>query len=236
MSNNSSLRPPIIRKTKKIKSTLVGNLLAWNKENSQDYPWRRTTEPYKILVSELLLRKTRANKVSEIFPLFVQKFPTIFELAKSPLQKIRSTIYPLGRLERDKEIKSIATTIVEQYSGIIPNSEKELLEIVGPKSRYTVNAIRCFAFGENVPVFDVNVNRVLSRVFSINFGKQPHKNEEAWKFAKLLLPTRKVGEYNWALLDLGRTVCITKPRCSICPLLTICDYGRKTVVVAERQK
>lgn len=205
---------------------ITKNVLKWGEKNSPDYPWRKDTSPYGILVSELLLRKTRADKVSEIFPLFIQQFPTVKELAASRPEKIREVIYSLGRLNRDAQMREIARTVMEKYAGELPRSEDDLLAIVGKQSRYTVNAIRCFAYGERVPVFDVNVNRILSRVFSTDFGMQPHKNQSAWELASMLVPGRRAKEYNWALLDLGRIVCTSDPKCTICPLVSVCEYAK----------
>jgi len=222
----------LVKKVEERRSYIIRKLLEWGSKNSPAYPWRKNTTPYNILISELLLRKTRADKVSEVFPLFLQEFPTVQDLSKSSPEKVRDTIYVLGRLKRNREIMTIARTLAKRYSGNIPHSEKELFDAIGNQSRYTVNAIRCFAYGEKVPVFDVNVNRVLSRVFSADFGKQGHKNEKAWKLAEMLLPASRVKEYNWALLDLGRTICTTEPRCKICPLVGVCDFA-KNVTTGE---
>lgn len=205
---------------------ITTNILRWGENNSPDYPWRKDTSPYVILVSELLLRKTRADKVSEIFPLFIRQFPSVKELAESQPEKIREVIYVLGRLKRDAQMRKIARVIMEKYAGELPRSEEDLFAILGKQSRYTVNAIRCFAYDERVPVFDVNVNRILSRVFSTDFGIQPHKNQKAWELAGMLVPGRRAKEYNWALLDLGRTICTSEPKCTICPLVSVCEYAK----------
>lgn len=216
----------MLKKAGAKKRVIVTNLLAWAKNNSPAYPWRIDTSPYCILVSELLLRKTRADKVAEIFPVFINQFPSVKDLAISPPGKIRKAIYALGRLKRDAKIREVAQAIVERHSGEVPRSEKELFALLGKQSRYTVNAIRCFAYGDKVAIFDVNVNRILSRVFAIDFGTQPHKNQRAWELAETIIPDDKAREFNWALLDLGRTICIPDPKCEICPLVSVCEYAR----------
>lgn len=217
----------LLRKVRVNKRVIAANLIKWSKNNSPAFPWRENASAYTILVSELLLRKTRADKVAEVFPLFISQFPTTKVLAASPPRKIRKVIYALGRLKRDMKIREVARTIVDKYSGEVPRSERDLFAIFGEQSKYTVNAIRCFAYGERVAVFDVNVNRVLSRLFSIDFGKQPHKNKKAWELAEMLVPESRAREFNWALLDLGRTVCTPDPKCSICPLVNVCDYAKR---------
>jgi A/G-specific adenine glycosylase len=211
---------------KRKRSAIATCLLRWGKKNSSCYPWRGKTSSYMVLISELLLRKTRADKVAEIFPHFIDRFPTPEAITTATVRDVRNIIRPLGRLKRDREIMKVAHTIVDRYSGKVPTSEEELFVAIGRESRYTVSAIRCFAYGERVPIFDVNVSRVLSRVFSVDFGKQPHKNERAWTLAAKLLPDKNVKEFNWALLDLGRTVCTRIPKCEICPLISVCDYAR----------
>ena len=221
-------------KVRKRRDIIAKKLLEWGKLNPTSYPWRERTTPYSVLISELLLRKTRADKVSEVFPSLLKEIPTVGSLSNCSPERLEKVVYTLGRLKRVNEILAIARKIEKDYSGVIPSSEKELLSLIGNQSKYTINAIRCFAYGERVPIFDVNVNRILSRVFSVDFGKQPHKNEEAWKLAETLLPRNTVKEYNWGLLDLGRAICTTEPKCCICPLVSVCDYASKEKVAEQR--
>lgn len=229
----SELPNRIVEKVNERKSLIIKKLLEWGYRHSPLYPWRRDTTAYNILISELLLRKTRADKVAQVFPHFLQQFPTIHHISDSSIGHLRKVIYTLGRLKRDREIMDLARKLSEKYSGNIPYSEKDLFDLIGIQSRYTVNAIRCFAYDERVSIFDINVNRILSRVFTINFGPQPHKNENSWKLAQMLLPEKMVKEFNWALLDLGRMICTPKPKCEICPLMTMCDYAKNNKVISE---
>ncbi|MDE1764950.1 MAG: hypothetical protein KGI27_01615 [Thaumarchaeota archaeon] len=174
----------------------------------------------------MLLRRTRASSVIAIYEKFIEKFPDISHLAKSPIKDIESLVKSLGMKSRSSRIKFVAESIMKKYAGKIPSEESELLEIIGKGSFYTVNAIRCFGLNKKVAIFDVNVKRILERVFSIDFGKDAHKKKSSWNLASLLLPQENVKQYNWALLDLGKSICTgTNPKCSICPLKTICDYA-----------
>jgi len=212
------------------KTVLVNNLLKWSKDNSPEYPWRNTSDPYQIMVSEMLLRRTRASSVVDVYKKFIKKFPTVFLLAKSDIEEIENTIQSLGMKSRSDKIKSAAKTIIEKYSGNIPSKESELLAIVGKESQYTVNAIRCFGLDQKVPIFDVNVKRIFERIFSIDFGKAAHKKKSSWKIVSSLVPEKNIRQYNWALLDLGKAVCTpVTPKCSICPLKSICDYAESAV-------
>jgi A/G-specific adenine glycosylase len=174
----------------------------------------------------MLLRKTRAAAVAKVYPDFISRFGSFYDLASANEESIATVIYSLGMHSRAKSLRKVAQQVCNNYQGNLPSSREELLELIGPSSLYTVNAIQCFGFGRNLPIFDVNVARILSRVFSIDFGTEPHKNPASWQVASLLLPASSVKQYNWALLDLGREVCIRKPRCNECPILSICDYGQ----------
>lgn len=218
----------IKKKIENRKEKLVERLLAWSQKNSPEYPWRKTSDPYHIMVSEMLLRRTRASSVIDVYKKFIKKFPTVFSLAKSSVDEIENTIQSLGMKSRSGKMKSAAKIIVENYAGKLPSKESELLTIVGKESQYTVNAIRCFGLDQRVPIFDVNVKRIFERVFSIEFGKAAHKKKSSWEVVLTLVPEKNIRQYNWSLLDLGKAVCIpVNPKCPVCPLKSICDYGSK---------
>lgn len=204
----------------------AGLLLDWSRKNQTRYPWRKSHNPYHIMVSEILLRRTRAANVVKVYQHFINKFHTIDSLASAKISDIENTIRPLGLMSRSVKLKSVARTLLKDYGGILPEREKELLALLGPASKYTTNAIRCFALGKRAAIFDVNVKRIFERVFSIDFGKDAHKRNQSWEIVEAALPDRDVKNYNWALLDLGKTICTpTHPRCGTCPLNSICDYG-----------
>lgn len=210
------------------KQKFAKNLLRWSKKNSPPYPWRKTSDPYKVMVSEMLLRRTRASTVKNIYSKFLEKFPTVLSLAKSSSKEIENVIESLGMKSRSHKMKSVAEKLAEKFRDGFPNQEIEMLEVFGSGSSYTVNAIRCFAQNQKVPIFDVNVKRIFERVFSIDFGKEAHKKKSSWEIVSYAVPDIAVKEYNWALLDLGKSVCtISEPKCTICPLNSICDYARK---------
>ncbi|MCA2003648.1 MAG: hypothetical protein LDL06_02650 [Candidatus Nitrosotenuis sp.] len=218
------------RKLRSKKSRFTKTILKWYATNSHDYPWRKTADPYKVLVSELLLRRTRASNVVGIYDRFIQKFPTVFDLSKSSSKDIENSIRSLGMKSRSNRIRSISKEIVENYSGRIPDNEEELLNLVGDTSFYTVNAVLCFGLNKSVPIFDVNVKRIFERVFSVNFGKDSHKKKQSFELVAVTLPDKNFKQYNWALLDFGKSVCTSSnPKCSKCPLKAICDYASKRV-------
>lgn len=217
----------IKNKISKRKIKLATLLLKWSRKNTPDYPWRKTTDPYRIMISELLLQRTRAGNVIPVYEKFLEKFPDIVTLSKSTLNEIEGIIKSLGIKSRSRKIKSISEKLVGKYSGIIPSDKEKLKEIFGNGSRYTVNAVQCFSLNRRVPIFDVNVQRIFERVFSIDFGRYPHRKKESWEIVASALPQKNVKQFNWALLDLGKKYCISNtPKCKECPLKTICDYGK----------
>jgi len=205
----------------------VSRLLKWHTYCKADFPWRRTRDPYKILVSELLLRKTTRNQVSKIFNHFFAKFPTVEALASRPEQFIKEVITPLGmEHRRASALKTLAQTIVGNHGGKIPSEKEELMELPNV-GLYTANAVMCLAYDQNYPLLDTNVVRVITRVFSFNSSKKrPRDDPQIWNFVSLLLPLGKAREFNLAILDIAGSICRPeKPDCPICPLLMICDYG-----------
>lgn len=227
--NKILLKKKIIReKIIKRKRSFLHYLLNWSKENSPSYPWRKTSDPYKVMISEMLLRRTRASSVESVYTDFLKKFPTVEALAKSSRNKIEEVIKSLGINSRSHKIKSTAKKLVENYPDIFPTEEKELIEVFGSRSNYTINAIRCFAQNQKAPIFDVNVKRIFERVFSIDFGNEAHKKKSSWEIVSYAIPERRVKQYNWALLDLGKSICtVSKPKCKLCPISSLCDYANK---------
>jgi A/G-specific adenine glycosylase len=212
----------------KNKKLFRSKLMKWSKNNLASFPWRNNSDPYRILISEMLLRRTRASSVASVYDQFILKFPDAKTLAESDVHEIQNTIRPLGMISRAENLKLVASKIIQRHGDKFPQNEAEMMQIIGPRSRYAINAVRCFALNKHVPIFDVNVRRIFERVFSIHLGVDAHKRKESWELASMLLPKRNVKEYNWALLDLGRLVCTpARPHCAACPLNSICDYAKK---------
>lgn len=127
-------------------------------------------------------------------------------------------------------MKRLAEAIVHDHGGNVPDEKEQLmsLPLVG---EYTANAVLCFAFGEELPLVDTNVIRIVSRVFSLSSKKKrPHTDAGLWKFVEEIIPNGKAREFNLAILDFGDSLCLaTSPKCSICPMLNICDYGSRII-------
>ncbi|MDR4485550.1 MAG: A/G-specific adenine glycosylase [Nitrospirales bacterium] len=208
-----------ISKSKKVK--FQRRLLAWYGEFGRDLPWRRTTDPYKILVSEIMLQQTQVDRVIPKFHEFLGKYPTLQDLAVAHPDEVRRTWYPLGYNIRPYRLHGIACETIERYGGAIPNKAEELLSLKGI-GRYTAGAIRSFAFNKDAPILDTNVMRVLHRIF-IGKGEIKKQKAELWVLSETLIPRGKGYDFNQALMDFGAMMCTArKPICLLCPMRNIC--------------
>ena len=201
-------------------------LLSWFSENKVSFPWRETADPYKIFVSEFLLRKTTRQQVSQICERFFSKYPDIEALSEATVKSIESTIVSLGMEHiRADALKKIAKIVSEKYGGRIPDEKRSLMKLphVGP---YIANAVLCFAYGVDAPLLDTNVIRIISRVFSIKSARKRARDDpKMWLAVHTLMPKGKSRDFNLALLDFATSMCVPKnPKCSICPISDICDY------------
>ena len=208
-------------------------ILKWGKKNKRSFPWRRSRTPYKMLLAEILLQRTPANRVADFFPELVEKFPSPQSLARSDITDLEEFLHPMGLKKRAKWLISLMKEVCEKYDCTIPDKEKELIKFPGV-GLYTARAILCFGFGKGVSIVDVNVARVLLRVFGVLERKRrPTEDVELWSFATSLLPKKQAVSYNEALLDFAILVCKKRPLCNTCPLSHVCDYFSSTSTLAS---
>ncbi len=204
------------------KKQLTARLLFWHKSNYHEYPFREETDPYRVLVSEILLRQTKAEQVSRVYPSFVKKYPGIKDLAKAKRGGLQHLIKPLGIRSRVSDLLALAKRIEKEEHGEIPNSYGKLVKLPGV-GRYIANSVLVKGYGEQLPLVDSNVNRVLSRLFQAS----SHINDEsAERFFMGLAKHANPVRLNYAIIDLAHTICIyATPRCSSCPLGRSCRYA-----------
>lgn len=201
-------------------------LLKWGRSHYRRFWWRELRDPYAIAVIEVLLRQTRAETIESSARMFIEKYATPEMLASASLGELRGELRIFGLHEqRAKQLRSFGEAIAAGHR--LLNDERSLREMpgIGP---YAASAVRCFAFGARVPVIDVNVARIVSRVFDITPERgELRKNRQIRNKASSLLEGSQPREVNWALLDLGSLVCISGvPRCGACPLDELCAYRR----------
>lgn len=219
------------KKAQDITGILVGKyhkkILAWFYKNGRKFPWRGTKNPYKILISEILLQKTNSRAVGIVYESFIKKYPTPMHVTKSSKGEIFKIVSSLGLYYRAERIFEICKSLVEDHGGEIPNNLKELMALKGV-GRYAASAVLCFGFDQKEAIIDQNVIRILSRVFEIISNKpRPHYDGKLWQAAQYLLPEKNFQDYNFALLDLSALVCKPKPLCETCPLKDFCCFKNK---------
>jgi A/G-specific adenine glycosylase len=198
-------------------------LLAWYGRHGRDLPWRKTADPYHILVSEIMLQQTQVDRVLPKYAEWLRKYPSLCALAAANTEEVRQTWYPLGYNIRPERLQTIAREAVARYGGQLPADEETLLSFKGIGA-YTAGAIRSFAFRERAAILDTNVARVLFRVFVGNGDPKSHAmKRHLWRLSETLVPTRHVFDFNQALMDLGAMVCVARnPRCLVCPMAKGC--------------
>ena len=204
-------------------SVLHGALAAWYAEHARDLPWRRTRDPYAILVSEVMLQQTQVARAVPKYHEFLDAFPTLPRLAAASPGEVVRMWSGMGYNGRAVRLHRLAQEVLASHGGSLPRTAPELRRLpgVGP---YTAAAVACFAFGARGPVLDTNVYRVLSRVVH---GVHPPSRRELEPLARELVPGPGAGidaaTWHQALMDVGATLCTpARPRCMLCPLRTHC--------------
>jgi A/G-specific adenine glycosylase len=198
-------------------------LLTWYRRHGRDLPWRKTDDPYHILVSEIMLQQTQVDRVLPKYAEWLGKYPSLRALADAPEGEVRETWYPLGYNVRPKRLQSIAREAVANYGGSLPSDRETLLSFKGI-GEYTAGAIQSFAFGQRAAILDTNVARVLFRVFVGNGDPKAHAmKRHLWSVSASLVPNRSVFDFNQALMDFGAMLCVArKPKCLVCPMKRDC--------------
>jgi A/G-specific adenine glycosylase len=192
-------------------------LLRWFSREQRTLPWRSESDPYRILVSEIMLQQTRVAVVEERYKRFLQQFPTVTQLARAREQTVLAAWSGLGYYRRARALRAAAKMI--HSSGVFPRSAASLRELPGV-GRYTAAAVASIAFKEPVAVVDGNVQRVLSRFFGRGLS-----DEQCWQAAGRLLDAKHPGDFNQAMMELGALVCLpARPLCERCPVAGGCAW------------
>jgi A/G-specific adenine glycosylase len=213
----SALPPPLARRRFRTR------LLGWYRRYGRDLPWRRATDPYHILVSEIMLQQTQVERVQPKYEEWLRKYPTLDALAAACEEEVVQTWHPLGHNIRPRRLHLIARETVARFGGRLPDDEPTLRSFKGIGA-YTAGAVMSFAFGRRAAILDTNVARVLFRVFVGRGSPRSHAmRRRLWQVSRSLVPVRHVFDFNQALMDLGALVCVArKPRCLLCPLSEMC--------------
>ena len=198
-------------------------LLDWYRRHGRDLPWRQTRDPYRVLVSEIMLQQTQVDRVLPKYHEWLDRYPTFQALAVAPEAEAVRTWYPLGYNIRPRRLHAIARESVERFGGTLPADEETLRSFKGVGA-YTAGAVRSFAFGQRAAILDTNVARVLFRIFVKRGDPRSHAiKKRLWTISECVLPHKHVYDFNQALMDFGATVCTARtPQCTGCPMTSGC--------------
>jgi A/G-specific adenine glycosylase len=203
-------------------------LLRWFRRHGRDLPWRRTRDPYQVIVSEFMLQQTQVSRVEAYYLRFLERYPSIESLSAAPAAMVRESWEGLGYYRRAANLHRLAQEVVRERSGIIPADPLELRRLPGV-GRYTAGAVASFAFERSAAAVDTNVARVLRRAF------HPHTPRKAlgarlWNTAEKIVPRRGKSAwlFNQAIMELGALICTARvARCGECPVRQACATGRR---------
>ena len=206
-------------------------LLAWYDANARALPWRIgphdrargvTPDPYRVWLSEVMLQQTQVSTVLGYYDRFLQRFPTVQDLAQAPLDEVLALWSGLGYYSRARHLHACAQRVMAQHAGQFPQDAATLRTLPGI-GRSTAAAIAAFCFGAREAILDGNVKRVLTRVLGFGEDLSQARHEKAlWSLAESLLPHQEMGRYTQGLMDLGSQVCLSRqPHCDPCPLRTV---------------
>ncbi len=198
-------------------------LLHWFAENARDLPWRKSRNPYRIWVSEIMLQQTQVATVEPYFRRFIKAFPTVRALARADEQQVLRLWEGLGYYRRARQMHQAAQTIVAEHKGRFPTEIEAVLRLPGI-GRYTAGAILSIALDVRVPIIEANTLRLWSRLLAFRGDPRSAAGQRMlWDTAEQILPRRHVGQLNQALMELGSLVCTPRdPSCQACPLATLC--------------
>jgi A/G-specific adenine glycosylase len=202
-------------------------LLAWFERHRRDLPWRRDRDPYRIWVSEIMLQQTQVAVVVPFFNRFLEAFPAIAALAAAEETEVLRYWEGLGYYRRARDLHRAARVLVAEHGGHLPDDPAVVRGLPGI-GRYTMGAILSQAFDRRLPILEANSQRVLARVFGLRADpRRGPARRWLWQVAEALLPVRRVGEFNQALMEVGALVCTpTAPRCPVCPVARSCEARR----------
>ncbi len=204
---------------------LQRQLLAWYRRHARDLPWRRTRDPYRILVSEVMLQQTQVDRVVKFYRPFLRRYPTFAALAAASEPMVRESWDGLGYYARARNLHRTAQLVVGEHGGRLPDETTAIRRLPGI-GRYTAGAVLSIAYGQDTAILDTNAARVLARVFGVRArGGKAHLYRRLWEVAERVTPAGRADLFNQAIMDVGATICRARnPECPRCPLRRDCAH------------
>jgi A/G-specific adenine glycosylase len=209
------------------RNSFADSLIGWYRVHRRSLPWRRTRDPYKIWISEIMLQQTTVPAVVPYFKRWIEVFPDVRRLARAPSRRVLREWQGLGYYQRARNLHRAARRIVRDHRGRIPDDEATLRRLPG-FGPYTTAAVLSLAYGRPLPVVDANVRRVLMRVLGIRGPANPAVDRRLRPFLDAVLPRTSPGDFNQAMMELGALVCRGRnPQCLACPVRSDCRAARE---------
>jgi A/G-specific adenine glycosylase len=198
-------------------------LTIWYRRHTRDLPWRRTRDPYAILVSEFMLQQTQVTTVIPYYHDWLRRFPDFASLARASENEVLRAWQGLGYYARARNLHATAKTVMDRNRGNFPREIEQMRQLSGI-GKYTAHAVASFAFDQSVPIVEANTGRVLARLFNLRESIDSDTGRKTlWQHAASLLPKSDASTFNSALLDLGALICVArKPKCNVCPVEAYC--------------
>jgi A/G-specific adenine glycosylase len=218
-------------------STFRRSLAVWFALHGRDLPWRKTRDPYAILVSEFMLQQTQVATVIPYYNKWLRQFPDFASVARASQNDVLHAWQGLGYYNRARNLHATAKIVQERYRGVFPSNTSTIRKLPGI-GRYTANAVATFALNQSVPIVEANSARVLARLFHMRSPiDSAIGREKLWETATQLVPTTNPARFNSALVDLGALVCLpNKPKCSICPVKKFCRAKNPGALPIKKSK
>ena len=203
-------------------------ILAWGSKNIRKFPWRNTDDPYRVIVAEIMLHRTKAEQVERIYESFLKKYRSIHDIYKTPLDELMWDMSSLGLSWRGRLMHEMARYIVEECDSQIPSSKEKLLKLpgVGP---YIASALMCFIYEKPEPVLDTNTVRVIGRLHGIRISDSSRRSKKFESIMRSYLKYGRPRDFSLSLIDLAALVCTAgeSPHCEMCPVGEWCCRCRE---------
>lgn len=199
----------------------------WGKFNKRKFSWRNTSDPYKIMIAEIMLHRTKASQVEPVYIKFVKKYPDFNSICISDPHEILSDLKGLGLKWRAKLLHKVACEIKDKYKCQVPTKKEELLKLPGI-GLYIASAVMCFAYDIPEPLLDTNTVRVVGRVFGLEINDSSRRNKLFESIMKDLSYSNDLKHFLFSLIDFSAIICKSKnPKCNICPIKDICRFYKR---------
>lgn len=209
-----------VQRAKKIATEWADIITSWEQINGRNFPWRENRSPYRVLISEVILKRNTPNTSITVYGEFLREFPDVNSLYHASIEDLELILQPIGLYkQKSKQLKLLASCIIEDFNGEIPSDYDSLVELPNI-GQYTASAVLCFGYGEPKAIVGSNVDRIFGRVFSARMY-------EIETIADILVDKNFPDVYNYGLLDLGALCHFMYPKCEKCPVNHLCDFKKR---------